>query len=55
MFEMDESMNRSTDVSDMTLQFLQETYGPKVKDWLLLPDPVPIAEVKHVDRVAVRA
>lgn len=51
----DESMELESDVSDITLQFIQDAYGPMVKDWLLLPGPVPIAEVKHVDRVAVRA
>ncbi|WP_307439914.1 hypothetical protein [Paenibacillus sp. V4I3] len=49
MIVFDESMELESDVSDITLQFIQATYGPMVKDWLLLPGPVPILGVSHVD------
>jgi hypothetical protein len=39
----DESEQLESDFTDYTLRVIQELYGPQVKDWLLLPGPVPIS------------
>jgi hypothetical protein len=43
----DESEYLESDLTDKHLRFIQELYGPTVKDWLLLPGPVPITGVQH--------
>lgn len=40
--EPDESMFLESDFTDDHLRFISETFGPEVKDALLLPGPVPI-------------
>jgi hypothetical protein len=49
MIEMQESEYLESDFTDDHLRYVLMTYGPVVKDWLLLPRPV---EVQHADRLA---
>lgn len=46
MIEPDATEFLDSDFTDDHLRFIAETFGPLVKDLLLLPGPVPI-EVKH--------
>lgn len=42
MIEFDETEQLESDFTDFTLQWIQELYGPQVKDALLLPGPVEV-------------
>lgn len=49
--EMQEEEYADSDFTDDQLRYVLMTYGPKVKDWLLLPGPYPV-EVQHANRLA---
>jgi hypothetical protein len=42
MLEPDESMLLESDFTDDHLRFIEVTFGPEIKDMLLLPGPVSI-------------
>jgi hypothetical protein len=42
MFEFDPSEYADSDFTDEQLRYILAVYGPTVKDWLLLPGPVPL-------------
>jgi hypothetical protein len=42
MFEMQEDEHAQSDFTDDQLRYILAVYGPTVKDWLLLPGPVPL-------------
>jgi hypothetical protein len=42
MFEMQEDEHAQSDFTDEQLRYILAVYGPAVKDWLLLPGPVPL-------------
>lgn len=44
MIEFDESEHLHSDVTDLTLQFILDMYGPEVRDKLLTPVVVPSVE-----------
>lgn len=46
LIEMQEEEYAESDFTDHQLRFIQELFGPQVKDLLIHP-PVPIQAVKH--------
>jgi hypothetical protein len=50
MIVFDESEHLESDFTDITLQFIQELYGPAVKDMLLIPGTVVI-HVPYTDKL----
>ncbi|WP_223110695.1 hypothetical protein [Paenibacillus sinensis] len=44
MIELDESEHQYSDLTDLTLQFIADMYGPEVRDMLLYPVVEPIVE-----------
>lgn len=46
--EFDESENLYSDVTDITLNFVLDMYGPEVRDWLLVPVVGTIVDIRCV-------